>query len=150
MSQMKFKKTLRDGNCLFNAVECVLEYEVKNMKLKKKDQEKRAMELRVLTVKYLKQLVREDALIRLMIEGAVEDDEEIFDMEHYFDCMMEDGEWGGNVEIVAIAKMLNRSIVVYHQKKREYRLMGGFAIDNESPPIKLLYRGQSHYDFFLP
>lgn len=150
MEKMKYKTTLRDGNCLFNSVECVLEYEGTGKKLKKKEQEKRSKELRDLTARYLKILVKEDMLIELLIRQELEEEyEEWGTIEDYIDDIGKDGEWGGNIEIIAIAKMLNRSIEVYHQKKREYIVMGGYKIENGKKPIKLFYRGQSHYDFFV-
>lgn len=147
---MKYKQTLRDGNCLFNAVECVLEYEETGLKLNENKQKKNASELRSLTIKYLRQLVKEDDLIRFMMEEDIKEDDNIFDILDYFEVMGKDGEWGGNIEIIAISKMLNRSIEIYHKKKREYKIMGGYKIEkNKNKPIKLFYRGQSHYDFFI-
>ena len=151
LNNMKFKTTARDGNCLFNSIECVLHFEDKKIKLTKKEQKKRAMELRKLTVMYMKQLLVEDVTLRYMLQCEIDDDEDYqgLSIMEYLKMMMEDGEWGGNIEIIVIARMLNRSIEVYHQKKRQYILLGGYQVNSNLEPIRLLYRGQSHYDFIV-
>ena len=50
---MRFKTTLRDGNCLFNAVESFLEYEKTEKKIPQKEQQKRARKLRDEVIYYL-------------------------------------------------------------------------------------------------
>lgn len=153
--KMRFKKTLRDGNCLFNSVESFLEYENTQSKLKKREQEKRAKNLRKEVVYYLAKALRENnQIIRVILEQEIAEEleynkeEQNFTNElEYLEHMKKNGEWGGQIEIIAIANILNRSIKVFHEKKRKFIEMGGFNIENKNLPIKLLYRGQAHYEF---
>lgn len=154
--KMRFKTSLRDGNCLFNSVESFLEYENTQKKLPKKEQQKRAKQLRKEVIYYLAKSLREnEPTIRLVISQEIEEEKEYEEKSQdftneveYLEYMSKNGEWGGQPEIIAIARILNRTVKVYHQKKRQFIEMGGFYIDDK-PEIKLLYRGQHHYDFIV-
>jgi len=153
---MKFKKTLRDGNCLFNAVEGFLEYEKTKKKISKKEERRKSRELRNEVISYLaKALYDNNQIVRLIISQEIEEEKEYQESDQdftneyeYLEYMKKDGEWGGQIEIIAIANIINRSIKVYHQKSKKFIEMGGYHIDN-TEPIELLYRGQSHYDFIV-
>ena len=155
-TKMRFKTTLRDGNCLFNAVESFLQYEKTQTKLPKKEQQKRAKQLRNEVIFYLAKSLRDnDQMVRLIISQEIveekeyqESDQDFQDEVTYLEYMSKDGEWGGQPEVIAIANIFNRSIKIYHQKNKQFIEMGGFYI-NDDPAIKLLYRGQSHYDFIV-
>lgn len=153
-SKVKFMKTERDGNCLFNAIECYLEYERSKTKLSKKEQKKRAYKLREDTINYMKELKEEkDELISLLLDQEVEE-RKYEDWVEYLLDMVDDGEWGGQTEIVVISRMLKRSIEVYKQVKISGKMRlkkytgAGYMIEN-TDAIRLLYRGQHHYDFLI-
>ena len=73
-----------------------------------------------------------------------EHDEDVADFDTYVGRMKEDGEWGGNVELVAAARYYGRTITVYSPT-------GAFSIESghdEETGDKLLlsYHGQDHYN----
>eukprot|EP00563_Minutocellus_polymorphus_P014408 CAMPEP_0181051680 /NCGR_PEP_ID=MMETSP1070-20121207/17182_1 /TAXON_ID=265543 /ORGANISM="Minutocellus polymorphus, Strain NH13" /LENGTH=326 /DNA_ID=CAMNT_0023130715 /DNA_START=30 /DNA_END=1010 /DNA_ORIENTATION=+ len=73
-----------------------------------------------------------------------EHDEDVADFDTYVSRMKEEGEWGGNVELVAAARFYRRTITVYSPT-------GAFSIesghDEESGDKLLLsYHGQDHYN----
>ena len=83
----------------------------------------------------------EDFAVFLLLD---EHDEDVTDFDTYVSRMKEDGEWGGNVELVAAARFYQRSITVYSPT-------GAFSIESghdEESGNKLLlsYHGQDHYN----
>ena len=148
-----YKTSLRDGNCLFNSAESFLHFELISEKLNKKDQERRAYLLRQNVVSYLYEH-REDSYNGLPFELLMLDEDEENVNEYLLD-MSDSGTWGGQLEIIAIANLLQRTVKVYEQKiinrKRKYVEIFGSSceIDNGKRPIMLFYRGQSHYDYFV-
>ena len=153
--KMLFKTSLRDGNCLFNSIESFLHYEQTQEKLPDDLQKLQAQKLRNLTCISLQNLYQHDDLIKILIQQEIQESHGFLKTpDDYFKQMNNNAEWGGNIEIIAIAKLLNRSIEVYKQVKRKYKnkyhIIGGFSIDNtQQTPIKLLYRGQHHYDYII-
>jgi len=143
-----YKTTNRDGNCLFNSIVCSLYWEINKQKLDKKLQKINAMNLRQNCVDKLETLFTYDEMIQMLIHQEVIENDDIHNAQDYLNRMRCDGIWGGNLEIIAISKLLNTSIDVYIQKNRKFKLIGGYSIENNNNQhIRLFYRGNSHYDF---
>lgn len=143
-----YKTTNRDGNCLFNSIVCSLYWEINGQKLDKKSQYINAMNLRQKCVDKLESLFISDKMIQMLIHQEVIEDEDIHNVQDYFNRMRCYGIWGGNLEIIAISKLLDTSIDVYIQKNKKFKLIGGYSIENDNnQPIRLFYRGNNHYDF---
>ena len=82
-----------------------------------------------------------------------DDDEDILDIDEYIEKMREDGEWGGNVEVVVASRVYKRNIVVF---SFEYA-NGALSIVCEDKDKKedgsdllLSYHGESHYNSVHP
>lgn len=80
-----------DGNCLFGSVSDQLYHDHGNMQ----------EEVRHEVCDYI-EAMREEFENFLMLE---EDDEDIADFDSYVQAMRKDGEWGGNVELVAASRL---------------------------------------------
>jgi OTU domain-containing protein 3 len=74
-------------------------------------------------------------------EPFMEDDEPFDD---YVDRMREDGEWGGNQELCAAARLLNRQIII-HQFQAPRMELSPFTTEPEGT-LHVCYRGENHYD----
>ena len=81
-----------------------------------------------------------------------DDDEDVLDIDEYIEKMREDGEWGGNVEVVVASRVYKRNIVVF---SFEYS-NGALSIVCEDKDKKdgsdllLSYHGESHYNSVHP
>lgn len=80
-----------DGNCLFGAISDQLHHDVGNLHA----------EIRHYVCDYI-QAMREEFENFLMME---EDDEDVADFDSYVQNMRQEGEWGGNVELVAASRL---------------------------------------------
>jgi len=82
-----------------------------------------------------------------------DDDDDVLDIDEYIEKMREDGEWGGNVEVVVASRVYKRNIVVF---SFEYS-NGALSIVCEDKDKKedgsdllLSYHGESHYNSVHP
>ena len=119
-----------DGNCLFRSLSDQLFGDYGN----------RHDVIRQNVCSFLEDNEEEFAVFLLLDEH----DEDVADFDTYVGRMKEDGEWGGNVELVAAARFYRRTITVYSPT-------GAFSIesghDEESGDKLLLsYHGQDHYN----
>ena len=119
-----------DGNCLFRSLSDQLFGDYGN----------RHDVIRENVCSFLEENEEEFAVFLLLDEH----DEDVADFDTYVGRMKEDGEWGGNVELVAAARFYRRTITVYSPT-------GAFSIesghDEESGDKLLLsYHGQDHYN----
>jgi len=74
-----------------------------------------------------------------------QDEEDARDFDHYIECMRQDGEWGGNLEVVAAARLYRRSITVYSET------MAAFTIDHGAKKpmgsdLLVSYHDNDHYN----
>lgn len=119
-----------DGNCLFRSLSDQLFGDYGN----------RHDVIRQNICSFLQDNEEEFAVFLLLDEH----DEDVADFDAYIGRMKEDGEWGGNVELVAAARFYRRTITVYSPT-------GAFSIESgheEELGDKLLlsYHGQDHYN----
>jgi len=119
-----------DGNCLFRSLSDQLFGDYGN----------RHDIIRQNVCSFLEDNEEEFAVFLLLDEH----DEDVADFDTYVGRMKEDGEWGGNVELVAAARYYGRTITVYSPT-------GAFSIESghdEETGDKLLlsYHGQDHYN----
>ena len=69
---------------------------------------------------------------------------------HYIRLMRKDGEWGGNMELIALTELYRRTIKVYHSGPQPDHVFGNtYSIDEKEEPIHLHYRGRNHYESLL-
>ena len=111
-----------DGNCLFRSVSDQMDNTEKNHKM-----------YREMCLTYMKNNPDE-------FSPFIEDDE-TFDK--YLERMGEDGEWGGNLEIYALSKILNANFYIYIHKHPMY------VVNNFEKPKKnilLTYHEGKHYN----
>ena len=119
-----------DGNCLFRSLSDQLFGDYGN----------RHDIIRQNVCSFLEDNEEEFAVFLLLDEH----DEDVADFDTYVGRMREDGEWGGNVELVVAARYYGRTITVYSPT-------GAFSIESghdEEKGDKLLlsYHGQDHYN----
>ena len=111
-----------DGNCLFRSVSDQMDNNQNNYKL-----------YREMCINYMKE--NKDEFIPF-----IEDDEPY---DKYISRMEEDGEWGGNLEIYALSKVLNANFYIYIHKHPMY------IVNNFEKPKKnilLTYHEGKHYN----
>ena len=111
-----------DGNCLFRSVSDQMDDTEKNHKI-----------YREMCISYMKKNEEEFA-------PFIEDDE-TFDK--YLERMEEDGEWGGNLEIYALSKVLEANFYIYIHKHPMY------VVKNFEKPKKnilMTYHEGKHYN----
>ncbi|KAL9187297.1 hypothetical protein ACHAXT_001400 [Thalassiosira profunda] len=80
-----------------------------------------------------------------------DDDEDIVDIDEYVAKMREDGEWGGNVEVVVASRVYRRNIMVF---SGEYQ-NGALSItcedgERDGDDLMLSYHGNDHYNSVHP
>lgn len=78
-----------------------------------------------------------------------DDDEDILDIEEYIEKIMEDGEWGGNVEIVVASRVYKRNVIVFSVEYDN----GALSImceekeaNDSGDDLYLSYHGNDHYN----
>jgi len=135
---MEIVEMSSDGNCLFRSLSDQLFGDFGNMH----------DHVRWAIVDYMKKnadnfrhfLVYEDE------DDEDQTEEDARDFEHYIDMMGQDGEWGGNLELVAAASLYGRKIIVYQSS------MGpAFTIDNDGSKsagsdLLVSYHDNDHYN----
>lgn len=74
-----------------------------------------------------------------------QDEEDAKDFEHYIESMRQQGEWGGNLEVVAAARLYRRTITVYSETLSAFAIDHG---DSRSMGSDLLvsYHDNDHYN----
>ena len=111
-----------DGNCLFRSVSDQMDNTEKNYK-----------EYRSRCIEYMVQ--NKDEFINFL------EDDEPFDK--YIQRMSEDGEWGGNLEIYALSRLLNANFYIYIFKQPMY-VVNNF--DKPKKNILMTYHDGKHYN----
>lgn len=111
-----------DGNCLFRSVSDQLE-----------DTEKNHRYYREKTIEYMRANKDE-------FQPFIEDDQTI---DEYIDQMEKDKEWGGNLEIYAMSKILRVNFYIYIYQHPIY-IVNNF--DNPRQNIMLTYHEGKHYN----
>ena len=126
-----------DGNCLFRSISDQLYH----------DNGAKHDIVRHDVCEFLSSNKEEFAFFLLMDD----DDEDVLDIDEYIEKMRDDGEWGGNVEVVVASRVYKRNIVVF---SFEYA-NGALSIVCEekedcSSDLLLSYHGESHYNSVHP
>ena len=126
-----------DGNCLFRSLSDQLHG----------DRGDRHAGIRSDVCDYLAKSEEEFGVFLLLDDDEAED---VAEFDTYVDRMREDGEWGGNVELVAASRLYRRSITVFCPT-------GAFSIENEADnkrgdrvgdggKLLLSYHDKGHYN----
>ena len=116
----------RDGNCLFRAVA---------------DQVYSDPSLHAKVRNFCANFMQED---EKYFSEFKTDEEKKIDYSTYISDLREDGVWGGNYEIFALAQSYKRSIEVYEQSEKPRIIEFSNNQGNNGPPMRLFYRN-NHY-----
>ncbi|KAL3776466.1 hypothetical protein ACHAW5_006912 [Stephanodiscus triporus] len=86
-----------------------------------------------------------------------DDDEDVSGVEGYVNRMREDGQWGGNVEVVVASRAYGRNIIVFSSEYSNGALSIGREDDEHDDdddgargPLMLSYHGNDHYNSVRP
>ena len=120
-------KISSDGNCLFRAI---------SHQLTRNPKDHRSIRLKAM--EYIKN--NPDEFKNFMDEGS-----ESF--KNYVNRMMNDGQWGGNMELYALSKIYNAEIDVYISYQPICKICPS---ENPSKVIKLGYYNNRHYNSVVP
>lgn len=91
---------------------------------------------------------REEFMNFLLME---DDDEDVLGIDSYIEKMRDDGQWGGNVEVVAAARCYERDIIVFSSEVANGVLSfscdaGNGKKDSTKDSLMLSYHGNDHYN----
>ena len=126
-----------DGNCLFRALSDGLFYDYGN----------EHATVRSEVCDYL-EAYKDEFCAFLVLD---DDDEDASDFESYVDQMREDGQWGGNLELVAAARLYRRDIVVFSADLAAMTIPHGCTKKNSAAAasghqLLLSYHDNEHYN----
>ena len=125
---MRCRRVDGDGNCLFRAASVALSG---NFDMSPTQEDESAQQLRIDAVQFM-------CLNKATFENFIDGD-----FEEYLDAMKENHEWGGEVEVITLARHFGVKIVMV---SCETLRSSDYAPDEGSDrTIYLLYTGQ-HYD----
>lgn len=91
---------------------------------------------------------REEFMNFLLME---DDDEDVIGIDSYIEKMRDDGQWGGNVEVVAATRCYERDIIVFSSEVADGVLCfscdaGNGKKDATNDSLMLSYHGNDHYN----
>jgi hypothetical protein len=132
--EMRCRTVDRDGNCLFRAASVAL---AGNYDMPKEDEAAGARQLRSAVIKFIRD--NKASFKSFMQEGQ--------DIDRYIETMAQDGMWGGEFEVSAIARLNRRPVHVYTMTETKYVLLSTYPAGSEAcgDHVRLLFHGQ-HYD----
>jgi len=91
---------------------------------------------------------KEDFQVFLVFEDEDDEDqneEDARDFEHYLENMRQEGEWGGNLEVVAAARLYQRTITVYSETLAAFTIDHGDSKRMDSD-LCVSYHDNDHYN----
>ncbi|GAX12057.1 OTU domain-containing protein 3 [Fistulifera solaris] len=121
-----------DGNCLFRALSDQIHGDYGNQHADVRTEVCDFMELH-----------EDDFKVFLILD---EDDEDAADFESYISALREDGEWGGNLELVAAARHYRRNIVVFSAEQAVFTIHHANKGSPSGPDLLLSYHDNDHYN----
>ena len=154
-----------DGNCLFSAVAYGMIFSAQRRKLNKREYRGLARVLRRLTVETLADAVAAGNNDSLLFAMATEVDPDASNLNanamrrlvrRYLKRMSKNGEWAGEIEIIAIGQIVQRAgfrgIRVHDAQTK--RILMQSKMSRTGPIIHLVLHGAdmmgTHYDFWHP
>lgn len=126
-----------DGNCLFRSLSDQLFGDYGNAHF----------DVRSAVCDYMEKN-KEDFQVFLVFEDENDEDqaeEDARDFEHYIENMRQEGEWGGNLEVVAAARRYQRTITVYSETLAAFTIDHGDSTRME-PDLCVSYHDNDHYN----
>jgi len=129
-----------DGNCLFRALSDQLFRDHGNLHF----------DVRTAVCGFI-QAHEDDFSVFLVLadsddEDQKEEDEDAADFESYVKAMREDGEWGGNVELMAAARLYERNIQIFSPNTSDAIVVESGAKKSSGPDLLLSYHDNDHYN----
>jgi hypothetical protein len=123
-----------DGNCLFRSLSDQLYHDFGS----------KHAEIRSDVCDYL-EAFEEDFSVFLVLDEN-EDDEDAADFNTYIKNMRQDGDWGGNVELVAAARLYRRNITVFSASMGAYTIEHGSDKQSAGSDLCISYHDNDHYN----
>lgn len=140
------KPATGDGSCLFNAVMGFL-YSEKNVKITREIERNFAKTLRKDVLSFYKRNRNVIGPAGITWKELIEGDFSL-PFEVYLERLTPTSAWGGQLEISAIATILNRSIYVMDHTFNIHKCYGQKIIGSNKKPIYLYYNN-SHFDYLV-
>jgi hypothetical protein len=122
-----------DGNCLFRSISDQLYH----------DYGKMHSEIRNDVCDFLESHEEEFSVFLVLDEN--EEDEDASSFEAYISAMREDGEWGGNLELVGGARLYRRNITVFSSVGAAFTIEHG-PEKSSGPDLIVSYHDNDHYN----
>lgn len=129
---MSINEMASDGNCLFRSLSDQLYH----------DYGKSHEGIRQDVCDYIQ--VMEDEFSVFLVLDENEEDEDAANFEEYIAMMRSEGEWGGNLELVAAAKLYRRNIQVF-STAANYTINHG-NLKSQGPDLMVSYHDNDHYN----
>eukprot|EP00934_Nitzschia_sp_Nitz4_P003945 Nitzschia sp. Nitz4//scaffold88_size82704//21611//24445//NITZ4_005286-RA/size82704-processed-gene-0.47-mRNA-1//1//CDS//3329559476//3935//frame0 len=134
-SGMTIEDMNSDGNCLFRALSDQLYGDRGGMHA----------EIRSDICDFLEQNQEEFQVFLVLDDEDCEEDGDAKDFEGYVQGMRADGEWGGNLELVAAARLYQRDITVFTATLAAYTIEHGER-KPDGPPLLVSFHDNDHYN----
>lgn len=126
-----------DGNCLFRSISDQLYHDFGNGH----------DEVRADICDYLEGHEDFFKLFLVLDDDENKDEEDASDFASYVEKMRAEGEWGGNVELVAAARLYRRNVVVFSATLAAFTIEHGHANKSPAGPDLLVsYHDNDHYN----
>lgn len=124
-----------DGNCLFRALSDQLYGDYGNCH----------EEIRSDICDYMAVNQDDFKVFLVLDDDSCEEGDDGKDFESYIDKMRQDGEWGGNLELVAAARLYQRRVTVFSASLSAYSIEPGDEKPN-GPDILVSFHDNDHYN----
>ncbi|CAB9516703.1 OTU domain-containing protein 5-A [Seminavis robusta] len=126
-----------DGNCLFRSLSDQLFHDLGK---------RYYQDVRHAVCDFIEHHKDDFSVFLVLDDDDCKDEEDAEDFESYVEQMRQDGEWGGNLELVAAARLYRRNITVFsgqHSMNIPHGLTD--TSDNEGEDLLLSYHDNDHY-----
>jgi OTU domain-containing protein 3 len=125
-----------DGNCLFRSISDQLYHDFGNNHAEIRDE----------ICNFMEGHKDEFSLFLVLDDEDAKDEEDAADFEEYIQNMRKDGEWGGNLELVAAARMYRRNITVYSANLSAFTIEHGSDKQSAGPDLMVTFHDNDHYN----
>lgn len=127
-----------DGNCLFRSISDQLFHDHGN---------DHHQNVRSAVCDFMAQHEDDFSVFLVLDDDDCKDEEDAEDFESYVHGMREDGEWGGNLELVAAARLYRRNITVFsaHANMSAMSISHGDESSSSGPDLLVSYHDNDHY-----
>jgi OTU domain-containing protein 3 len=125
-----------DGNCLFRSISDQLYHDFGNNHAEIRDE----------ICNFMEGHKDEFSLFLVLDDEDAKGEEDAADFEEYIQNMRKDGEWGGNLELVAASRMYRRNITVYSANLSAFTIEHGSEKESAGPDLMVTFHDNDHYN----